>query len=219
MYENGIGVPEDIVLAYMSWNLAAAQGNETENAQSNNDRLEQQMTREQIAEGQRLSTEWIEAHSPGGVPRILVDADSCPVKEETYRVAKRYGLHVVLVSAQWLRVPPEPWLKLEVVKDEGQLDAADDRIVDVAEPGDIVVTEDILLAGRCLEEGAQVLSPRGRVFTEASIDEAIATRELMAGLRESGEITGGPAPFGKRDRSNFLQELDAAVNRLRRSVR
>ena len=153
------------------------------------------------------------------MPRILVDADSCPVKEETYRVATRYGLPVVLVSAQRLRVPPEPWLKLEVVKDEGRLDAADDRIVDIAEPGDIVVTEDILLAGRCLEEGAQVLSPRGRVFTEDSIGEAIATRELMAGLRESGEITVGPAPFEKRDRSNFLQELDAAVNRLRRSAR
>ncbi len=152
------------------------------------------------------------------MPRILVDADSCPVKEETYRVAKRYGLDVVLVSAQWLRAPPEPWLSLEVVKDEGQLDAADDRIVEIAGAGDIVVTEDILLAGRCLEEGAQVLSPRGRVFTEDSIGEAIATRELMAGLRESGEITGGPAPFGKRDRSNFLQELDSAVNRSHRSA-
>ncbi len=152
------------------------------------------------------------------MPRILVDVDSCPVKEETYRVAKRYGLDVVLVSAQWLRAPPEPWLSLEVVKDEGQLDAADDRIVEIAGAGDIVVTEDILLAGRCLEEGAQVLSPRGRVFTEDSIGEAIATRELMAGLRESGEITGGPAPFGKRDRSNFLQELDSAVNRSRRSA-
>ena len=152
------------------------------------------------------------------MPRILVDADSCPVKEETYRVAKRYGLGVVLVSAQWLRAPPEPWLSLEVVKDEGQLDAADDRIVEIAGAGDIVVTVDILLAGRCLEEGAQVLSPRGRVFTEDSIGEAIATRELMAGLRESGEITGGPAPFGKRDRSNFLQELDSAVNRSRRSA-
>lgn len=134
-------------------------------------------------------------------------------------MAKRYGLRVVLVSAQWLRVPPEPWLKLEVVKDGGQLDAADDRIVDIAGPGDIVVTEDILLAGRCLEEGAQVLSPRGRTFTEDSIGEAIATRELMADLRESGEITGGPAPFGKRDRSNFLQGLDAAVQKLRRSAR
>lgn len=152
------------------------------------------------------------------MPRILVDADSCPVKEETYRVAKRYGLDVVLVSAQWLRAPPEPWLSLEVVKDEGQLDAADDRIVEIAGAGDIVVTDDILLTGRCLEEGAQVLSPRGRVFTEDSIGEAIATRELMAGLRESGEITGGPAPFGKRDRSNFLQELDSAVNRSRRSA-
>ena len=148
--------------------------------------------------------------------RILVDADSCPVKEETYRVAKRYGLDVVLVSAQWLRVPPEPWLSLEVVKDEGQLDAADDRIVEISEPGDIVVTEDILLAGRCLEEGAQVLSPRGRLFTEESIGEAVATRELMAGLRESGEVTGGPAPYGKKDRSKFLQELDGAVNRMLR---
>jgi hypothetical protein len=126
---------------------------------------------------------------------------------------------VVLVAAQWLRVPPEPWLQLEVVKDGGQLDAADDRIVEIAGPGDIVVTEDILLAGRVLEEGAQVMSPRGRVFTEDSIGEAIATRELMAGLRESGEITGGPAPFGKRDRSEFLQKLDAAVVKVRRGVR
>ena len=134
-------------------------------------------------------------------------------------MAKRYGLRVVLVSAQWLRVPPEPWLERGGGKEGGQLDAADAGSVDTAGPGDSVVTEDIPRAGRCLEEGAQVLSPRGRTFTEDSIGEAIATRELMADLRESGEITGGPAPFGKRDRSHFLQELDAAVQKLRRSAR
>ena len=142
------------------------------------------------------------------MPRIFIDADSCPVKDETYKVAKRCGLDVVLVAAQWLRVPTEPWISLEVVKDEGQLDAADDWIVDHAEEQDIVVTEDILLAGRCLEKRARVVSPRGRVFTTDSIGEAIAIRELMADLRETGEVTGGAAPFDKRDRSVFLQRLD-----------
>ena len=118
--------------------------------------------------------------------RILVDADSCPVKDEVYRVAKRYELDVVLVSERWQRVPSEPWIELIVVENEGRLDAADDRIVQEASPAEIVVTEDILLAGRCLEIGASVLSPRGRVFTEETIGEAIATRTLMAELRESG---------------------------------
>ena len=148
--------------------------------------------------------------------RILIDADSCPVKDEVYRVAERYDMAVVLVAERWLRVPSEPWIELVVVKNEGQLDAADDRIVEEAGVGDVVVTEDILLAGRCLEEGASVLSPRGRVFTEETIGEAVATRELMAGLRESGELTGGPPPFDKRDRSNFLQKLDQTINKARR---
>ena len=97
--------------------------------------------------------------------RILVDADSCPVKDEVYRVAKRCELDVVLVSERWQRVPSEPWIELIVVENEGRLDAADDRIVQEAGPAEIVVTEDILLAARCLELGASVLSPRGRVFT------------------------------------------------------
>ena len=111
----------------------------------------------------------------------------------------------------------DPWIHLVVVKNEGQLDAAADRIVDEAGARDIVVTEDILLAGRCLEKGARVLNPRGRVFTEDSIGEAVAMRKLMAGLRESGEVTGGAAPFQKRDRSNFLQRLDELVQKARRS--
>lgn len=149
--------------------------------------------------------------------RIYVDADACPVKEETCRVAKRYDLPVTLVSGTWLRVPPEPWLDLEVVEDTGGLDAADDWIVERIEPKDIVITEDIILASRCLEKGARALSPRGRSFTPETIGDALANRELMASLRESGAITGGPAGFAKSDRSNFLQELDRVVHAIRRS--
>jgi len=147
---------------------------------------------------------------------IYVDADSCPVKDEVYRVARRYGLEVTLVAAQWLRLPKEPWIHLEVVEETGGLDAADDWIVDHIDTGDIVVSEDIILASRCLEKDAKALNPRGRAFTPESIGEALATRELMADLREAGTITGGPAPFGKTDRSRFLQQLDETVNAVKR---
>ncbi|MFO8174256.1 MAG: YaiI/YqxD family protein [Longimicrobiales bacterium] len=145
-----------------------------------------------------------------------MDADACPVKDEVYKVAKRYGLQVTLVSDSWFRVPTEPWIQLEVVKETGDLDAADDWIVERVGADDIVVSEDIILASRCLEQKARVLNPRGRVFTPESIGEALATRELMADLREAGTITGGPAPFGKADRSQFLQRLDEIINQVRR---
>lgn len=147
---------------------------------------------------------------------IYVDADSCPVKEETYRVAHRYGLTVTLVAGTWLRVPAHPGVRLQVVKDTGALDGADDWIVEHVQPGDIVVTDDILLGSRCLEKGAHPLTPRGREFTAGTIGEAVALRELMANLRESGAVTGGPAPYTKSDRSEFLQRLDAIVQRVRR---
>jgi uncharacterized protein YaiI (UPF0178 family) len=147
---------------------------------------------------------------------IFVDADACPVKDEVYRVAKRYSLSVTLVANSWFRVPNEPWVHLEVVKETGDLDAADDWIVEEIGEGDIVVSEDIILASRCLDKDARALNPRGRVFTPESIGEALATRELMADLRETGTITGGPSPFGKADRSRFLQRLDEIVNGVRR---
>jgi len=147
---------------------------------------------------------------------IYVDADSCPVKEEVYRVARRYSLGVTVVAASWLRVPNDPRIHLEVVKETGELDAADDWIVQHVRPGDVVVSDDILLAARCIENGAHPLTPRGKEFTAASIGEAVATRELMANLRESGAIAGGPAPFAKVDRSQFLQQLDEIVHRVRR---
>ena len=147
---------------------------------------------------------------------IYIDADSCPVKDEVYRVAKRYGLEVTLVAAAWMRVPTESWIHLEVVKETGGLDAADDWIVEQIGSGDIVVSEDIILASRCVEKEARALNPRGRLFTPESIGEALATRELMADLREAGTITGGPAPFEKTDRSRFLQRLDEIVNAVKR---
>lgn len=151
--------------------------------------------------------------------RIYVDADSCPVKDEVYRVAERYGLHVTLVSATWLRTPAEPWIQLEVVKDTGALDVADDWIAERTGESDIVVTDDIILASRCLEKGSRVLSTRGRGFTPESIGDALATRDLMANLREAGAITGGPSGFTKANRSSFLQELDKIINALKRQRR
>ena len=147
---------------------------------------------------------------------IFIDADACPVKDEVYKVAKRYGLSVTLVADSWFRVPNEPWVRLEVVKETGDLDAADDWIVEEIGNGDIVVSEDIILASRCLAKDARALNPRGRVFTPESIGEALATRELMADLREAGTITGGPSPFDKTDRSRFLQRLDEIVNAVKR---
>jgi uncharacterized protein len=145
---------------------------------------------------------------------IYVDADACPVKDEVFRVAQRYKLDVTLVANCWMRTPLQSWLRLEVVGD--QLDAADDWIVEGVEAGDIVVTADIPLASRCLKIGASVLGPKGRPFTEDNITETVGTRDLLTALRSSGEITGGPRPLQQRDRSRFLQELDSAIQAIRR---
>ncbi len=142
--------------------------------------------------------------------RIFVDADACPVKEEVYRVAQRYDLEVLLVSNSWLRTPLEG--RIELVLVDKELDAADTWITEHITKGDIVVSADIPLAATCLEKGALVLGPRGQPFTEHSIGNALATRELMSQLREMGEITGGPPPFEKRDRSKFLKALDQIIH-------
>jgi len=145
---------------------------------------------------------------------IYVDADACPVKQEVYRVAKRYGLDVTLVANSWMRVPDERWLRLEVVG-EG-FDAADDWIVEQVKPHDIVITADIPLASRCIKEGARVIGTTGKPFTEDNIGSALATRDLLSELRGAGEITGGPPPLQKRDRSRFLQQLDEVIQSIRR---
>ena len=113
-----------------------------------------------------------------------------------------------------MRVPKERWITLEVVEDE--FDAADDWIVEHVKPHDIVVTADIPLASRCLKKGARVIGPTGKPFTEKNIGQAVATRNLLSELRGAGEITGGPPPLEKRDRSRFLQQLDEVIQSIRR---
>jgi uncharacterized protein YaiI (UPF0178 family) len=149
-----------------------------------------------------------------GLLHIFVDADACPVKQEVYRVANRYELSVTLVAGSRMRIPEGVKITLKVV-DQG-LDAADDWIVEHLEVNDIVITADIPLASRCVDRGAYVLGPTGRPFTDDNIGHALATRDLLSELRQLGEVTGGPPPFDKRDRSRFLQGLDKAINEIRR---
>ncbi len=151
------------------------------------------------------------------VLEIFIDADGCPVKEEVYRVARRYHLHVTVVANSRMRMPDGDWARLVIVT--GRFDAADDWIVEHVAENDIVVSGDIPLAARCLEKGATVLGHRGDEVTPDSIGEALASRALLAELRELGTITGGPAPFHKRDRSRFLQRLDEAIHRIRTKYR
>jgi uncharacterized protein YaiI (UPF0178 family) len=145
---------------------------------------------------------------------VYVDADACPVKDEVYRVARRLGLRVAVVTRTHLRVPAGPLFELVV---RGGFGEVDDWIAGRAGQGDLVVTADVPLAARCLEEGARVLDHKGRPFTEADIGSALATRELMAELRQGGEVTGGPAPMTPRDRSRFLSKLDEQLNALLRA--
>ncbi|WP_179506517.1 MULTISPECIES: YaiI/YqxD family protein [unclassified Sphingomonas] len=145
--------------------------------------------------------------------QILIDADACPVKEETYKVAFRYNVPVVVVSNSPIRVPRDPLISRKVVSDA--FDAADDWIVENTVAGTVVITADILLADRCLKLGAAVIAPNGTPFTSASIGSAIAMRAIMSDLRAGGEQVGGPAPFSKTDRSRFLSALDQALTRLR----
>lgn len=141
---------------------------------------------------------------------IYVDGDACPVKEEVYRLALRHDIKVLMVSHGPLHVPARG--RIEGVRVRKGFGATDDWIAEHAEEGDIVVTADIPLADRCLKKGARVLAPNGQVFTEASIGEALATRELKEHLRQMGGVTGGPTPFAPADRTRFLARLGEAIH-------
>ena len=146
--------------------------------------------------------------------RILVDADACPVKDEIYKVAWRYGISVTIVSNSPIRIPDHPLIDRVVVNDS--FDAADDWIAETCNGTSIVVTSDILLADRCLKRGSTVLAPTGKPFTVSSIGSAVAVRAIMADLRAGGDQIGGQRPFSKADRSQFLQALDRALVHLRK---
>lgn len=140
------------------------------------------------------------------------------MKDEIYKVAVRHDVPVLLVANSWIRMPDHPLFSFKMVSDS--FDAADDYVAEQAHPLSIAITADIPLADRCLKAGALVLGPRGKAFTEDSIGAALATRAIMADLRAGAgsENIGGPTAFTKADRSNFLQALDTAIVKLKRSV-
>ena len=148
---------------------------------------------------------------------IYIDADACPVKEETYKVAARYGLRSIVVSNSYIQIPPSPLIARMIVA--AGADVADDWIVGQVASGDIVVTSDIPLAGRILAKDAHAVAPYGRAFTADSIGLALAQRALMEHIRSTGEITGGPPPFSSANRSQFLQALDQTIGREQRRRR
>jgi len=146
--------------------------------------------------------------------QIYVDADACPVKDEVMRVAERHGLPVHIVSNSWMRLADSPLINRVIVEDGP--DAADDWIANEIGACDIAVTADIPLAARCLEAGAKVIGPTGKPFTEDGIGMALAMRDLMADLRETGEVRGSNPAFTRQDRSRFLQALEQAIQEVRR---
>ena len=148
------------------------------------------------------------------MPIIYIDADACPVKAEVYKVARRYGIRVIVVANAPLRVPADDLVELVVRQGFG---AADDWIAEQARAADIVITADIPLAARCLAKEARVLDPKGHSFSDNDIGTALAMRDLMDQLRQGGTVTGGPAPMTPKDHSRFLSKLDEAVNAVRRN--
>ena len=150
-------------------------------------------------------------------PEIFVDADACPVREETFRVATRLGLQVYLVAngSRPIRPPGLPNVSLVMVNDG--MDAADDWIAEHITPFDICLTNDIPLASRCLNKGAAALAFTGKVWSDANIGNALAGREISRHLRELGAQMGSGKTFTKTDRSKFLSALDTALMSLLRA--
>lgn len=147
---------------------------------------------------------------------IYIDADACPVREETYRVARRHAVPVTVVANSFIRVPREPGFTFQLV-DDG-FDAADDWIAEAASPRAIIITSDILLAERVLKAGGHVLAPNGKAMDMDTIGSQIAIRAIMADLRAGTDQPniGGPPPFTARDRSQFLEALHLLVERMKR---
>ena len=139
---------------------------------------------------------------------IWVDADATPVsvKEMLYRAAERTGITVTLVANQTLRVPRSRYIK--TVQVAAGFDVADHYIVERVQAGDLVITADIPLAAEVVERDANALNPRGFLYTDANVRERLAVRDMLEAKRATGEMTGGPSEFSKRDRQNFANQLD-----------
>ncbi len=140
--------------------------------------------------------------------QIWVDADACPgeIKELLFRAAKRTKMKTTLVANQPMRIPRSEFIDNLLVP--AGLNVADQRIVELVQPGDLVITADIPLAADVVAKGGQALNPRGMLYTEANVGARLASRDLMDDLRGEGQITGGPANFNAKDRQAFANQLD-----------
>lgn len=157
-------------------------------------------------------------NEPSPPATIYLDADACPVKDLVYKVAARYAVPLKVVANGHQRIPELAGLAAEMVTVPGSPDAADDWIAERAAKGDLVLTADIPLAARVVENGVRCLDFRGGEFTPSRVVDALASRDLNAWLRSIGETTGGPKSFSPKDRSKFASTLDAAVGRLAREA-
>jgi hypothetical protein len=140
--------------------------------------------------------------------QIWVDADACPrvIKEILYRAANRKKVQITLVANQPLRIPPSPYIKSMVVG--SGFDVADDKIVELLDIGDLVITADIPLAAAAIEKSGHALNPRGQFYTTENIAERLAVRDMLDELRGAGVETGGPQPIGPNDKQAFANQLD-----------
>ena len=147
-------------------------------------------------------------------PQIWVDADACPnvIKEILFRAANRTKIPLTLVANQYIQAPKSPFIKS--IRVEKGFDEADNRIIELARPGDLVVTADIPLADGVVKKGATALNPRGELYTEDNIARRLTMRNFMEELRSTGEITGGPSAISQSDRQRFANELDRYLSRI-----
>ena len=149
--------------------------------------------------------------------KIWIDADAAPrdVKEIVFRAARRLGIEVALVANQRLEAPAgNPWVS--AVRVAGGPDVADRHIAEHAAPGDLAVTADIPLAARLVEKQVVVIDPRGEEYCAENVADRLAVRDLMNGLRGAGLETGGPRPYGAKDKQAFASALDRLLTRSRR---
>jgi len=140
--------------------------------------------------------------------QIYVDADACPkvIKEILYKVVKRLQVSMILVADQYLRIPQSEYIS--AIQVPSDIDSADEKIVELLDPGDLVITADIPLADQVVTKGGFAINPRGELYTEQNIKERLAVRDMMAEMRSSGLECGGPPAFSQKDKENFANQLD-----------
>lgn len=140
--------------------------------------------------------------------KIWVDADACPkaIKDILVRAAGRIGVQTIFVANQPMRLPESEFIKK--IQVPGGADVADDKIVELLQSGDLVITADIPLAARVVDKDVVALDPRGDFYSKENIRERLSIRDFMDGLRSAGVETGGPASFKQKDSQAFADQLD-----------